>query len=89
MNLSLMNRLLFEFILCRINGYCIHFKAGKHFKKDVDHDLKVRGLYAISSNSLTFNVTQRRHVLKKTLQVNRLVIYRCKMLLFIKQNRFF
>jgi hypothetical protein len=89
MNLSLMNGLPFKFVLCRIDGYCIHLENTKCFEKDIVHDFKVRGSNAISSNNLTCNVTQRQHVFKKILQVNRLLTYHCQMFLFIKHNRFF
>jgi hypothetical protein len=89
MNLTLINRLPFKFILRHINGYLIHFEHGKHFEKDVYTDFKFRHIYAISSNGLTFNVTQSYPVLKKISQVNRLVVHPCQMPFFIKQNRFF
>ena len=85
MNSSLMNWLLCKYILRPINGYAIHFEHNKSFEKDIAPDFKVTGLYIISSNSIILN----DHVLKKMLQVNRLVIYRCQILFFIKQNRFF
>jgi len=89
MNLVLINKLLFKFIVCHTNGYLIHFEHSKHFEKVVAPYFKFRGTYTISSNSLTFNVTQSYPVLKKISQVNRLVVHPCQMPFFIKQNRFF
>jgi len=89
MNPSLMNWLLFKFILGPIDRYLIHFEQIKRFEMDFARDFKVGGWYGIDSNNVTFNAIQRHHTVEKKLQVINLAAYRCQILFFIKQNRFF
>ena len=89
MTSSLMNRQLIKFILGQIDRYLIHFEQSKSFEKVFALDYEAWGLYNINGNSVTFNTVQTHHGAKKKLQVNHLAAYRCQILFFIKQNRFF
>jgi hypothetical protein len=89
MNPSLMNWLLFKFILGQIDRYLIHFEKNRPFEKDFDCDFKAEGLYDMDGNHVTFNAIQRHREVEKKLQAIRLAAYRCQILFFIKQNRFF
>jgi hypothetical protein len=69
MNLSPMYQPLFKSILFRFNVNVIHFKENKHFEKYIVPNFAGVGLHNMNSNSLSFIVAQRCHVLKKCAQL--------------------